>query len=482
MQVQLLHLTGPHRGRTINYKGDLLLVGSEADASIRFLHDAVQPRHAEFRYVEEECAFYLKALDGPVFVNQREVYELILKPEDMLEIGKNGPKVRFRVFAEVGAFCKPVRQMLGDARQVGRVSGVAAFTSSVTNDLFTHASWKLKVGFTLLLLALMIPIASLAGWFAGNLPNDRIEQMVRERTQAYENKIENMVKQRERLDAKIDLLRKENEARAALVDQMIVSDAALRRIHDIYSLSVCLLHGVYGYERDNQGKIEQLIIDGRPATIEYTGSGFLASADGRIVTNRHIAEPWPFEDMHADMVKIGYRAHFVHFTATFPGHDPISVEFDTIKVRKDVDVAVVRVSPKFTANITVTPLFAGNPTDLRGKRAIVVGYPTGVHALLAKADSKLSTRLTSTPGANLTSIIQGLANGHAITPVITQGALNQVLPTRLVYDADTTSGGSGGPVFGPEGTVIGVNFAIMQKFTGSNFGVPVDFIRSLLAN
>ena len=53
-------------------------------------------------------------------------------------------------------------------------------------------------------------------------------------------------------------------------------------------------------------------------------------------------------------------------------------------------------------------------------------------------------------------------------------------PTSLIYDAITTSGGSGDPVFGLDGTVIGVNFAIMRDFQGSNFGVPIRYARKLL--
>ena len=51
---------------------------------------------------------------------------------------------------------------------------------------------------------------------------------------------------------------------------------------------------------------------------------------------------------------------------------------------------------------------------------------------------------------------------------------------RLVYDAQTTSGGSGGPLFNDSGKVIGVNFAILSGFSGSNFAVPISRAAKLL--
>jgi Putative transposase len=51
---------------------------------------------------------------------------------------------------------------------------------------------------------------------------------------------------------------------------------------------------------------------------------------------------------------------------------------------------------------------------------------------------------------------------------------------KIVYDAQTTSGGSGGPLFNNEGKVIGINFAIVREFGGSNFAIPVGYGKSLL--
>ncbi|MBI3939228.1 MAG: hypothetical protein HY315_00200, partial [Acidobacteria bacterium] len=80
----------------------------------------------------------------------------------------------------------------------------------------------------------------------------------------------------------------------------------------------------------------------------------------------------------------------------------------------------------------------------------------------------------------LEQLAQALARRNLIRPIATQGHLGDVLPDRLVYDAQTTQGGSGGPIFNARGDVIGINFAILAGFAGSNFGVPVELIRPLL--
>jgi S1-C subfamily serine protease len=70
--------------------------------------------------------------------------------------------------------------------------------------------------------------------------------------------------------------------------------------------------------------------------------------------------------------------------------------------------------------------------------------------------------------------VKELARRKLIRPLATQGHLGVVAIDRLVYDAQTTSGGSGGPVFNSNGKVIGVNFAMLSGFAGSNFAVPIS--------
>jgi len=56
-----------------------------------------------------------------------------------------------------------------------------------------------------------------------------------------------------------------------------------------------------------------------------------------------------------------------------------------------------------------------------------------------------------------------------------------VVGDKLIYDAPTAHGDSGGPVFTTKGEVIGVNSAYMDGFSrGGTLGVSVESLRALL--
>ena len=126
--------------------------------------------------------------------------------------------------------------------------------------------------------------------------------------------------------------------------------------------------------------------------------------------------------------------------------------------------------------VPVLPLAKVDRSDYQ--HAVVVGYPTGIAALLARADSDLVDALRRKQ-ASMTQLIDALADAGQINPVITQGIVN-VEERVITYDAATWHGGSGGPVFGGDGEVIAVNFGIQPGFSGLNYGVPIRFARELL--
>ena len=98
---------------------------------------------------------------------------------------------------------------------------------------------------------------------------------------------------------------------------------------------------------------------------------------------------------------------------------------------------------------------------------MVAKSPTGVYERLAyrPKDIRAATELAAL---------------SLIRPSVTYGHLGDVVGDKLIYDAPTTHGGSGGPVFNAKGEVIGVNFAYMDGFSGATLGVSVESLRPLL--
>lgn len=276
----------------------------------------------------------------------------------------------------------------------------------------------------------------------------------------------------------IDVLRAELRRHSVMMEDEARRHAAMQRVMDTYSRGVCLIHGVFTMnERRDGGVAPAADANGTPLRLEYLGSGFLVTADGQIVTNRHVAEPWWNNDTVAPLLAAGLEPVFVELTVTFPGHQPVTVDPRTIRVSSEgVDVAVLIAEVR---DVPPLPLAERDPHELRGQRLMLLGYPTGLAALLARADPEIASAALA-EARDTTMLIDALSRRRAIAPVITHGTLSEVTGHQLIYDAVTTAGGSGGPVFGPDGEVIGVNFAVLRDFQGSNYGVPVRFVRTML--
>ncbi|HEX6812931.1 MAG TPA: trypsin-like peptidase domain-containing protein [Planctomycetota bacterium] len=473
MRAQLLHLSGADRGRTLTYEARVVRIGAAPGCEAVIRSPGVADRHAQIEFVQEECKFHLRRLDGQVFVNGAEVEEVILQDGDRIEFGPGGPMARFRIYVPLGAVCKPVHRMLADARDVGRVSGGAAATKTFTRDLLTQATRRLKITVPLTLVGAAL-LGWLAGWFGGRLGHPAKADLV---TRA---ELESLRKEQQAnavSHAELDALRAEQKKQQEELATLARANSVVLRIQKEWSRGVCLMHGVYRLRMPDQGWFS---LDGsEPFEVEYTGSGFLASKEGHIITNRHVAAPWTEERRLTALIEQGVQPEFLLLTATFPGRAPVDVPQASIKRRADErDVALVQVDPKKIEGVPVLPLQL-EPVESEDQRAIVVGYPLGLGALLARANDQLVDDLRQR-SATMSEAIAALAAAGQINPILTQGGISEEREEMIVYDAATTHGGSGGPVFGGSGLVIAVNFAIQPGFTGVNYGVPIRFARELL--
>jgi len=115
-----------------------------------------------------------------------------------------------------------------------------------------------------------------------------------------------------------------------------------------------------------------------------------------------------------------------------------------------------------------------------GEEVILLGYPTGIQALIARADPALVQEIENEKDGDFRAIAASLADAEAIEPLATSGIVGQVTKDRVVYDAGTQGGGSGGPLLNHKGQVVAINQAMLRDFQGSNMGVPVERVRALL--
>jgi S1-C subfamily serine protease len=223
--------------------------------------------------------------------------------------------------------------------------------------------------------------------------------------------------------------------------------------------------------------------DGPLVQIFYTGTAFVVSADGLVITNRHVAYPWEFEPNAQFTLNAGFAADRRNLIAYLPGVEG-PVELEPVAASDAADVAVLRLLPAPRAGqeplVLPPPLPLAEDVPAPGDEVVVMGYPAGVEALLARADPKFAEGLLARGPVTFWEVGQALSVGGYILPLNTQGIVGQVTNAMIVYDAETTSGGSGGPVVALDGTVVAVNTAILSRFSGSNLGVPVRHVRALL--
>lgn len=297
---------------------------------------------------------------------------------------------------------------------------------------------------------------------------------------------------------------------AALQKQLTDTDARLKHVEQEDSAaerlissdvdSVCLLHVIVAFQNTQAGKrlryaglnpkgepledsggnpILTLGGAGPEVTLDVFGTGFLVSPQGRVLTNRHVAEPWWRDDDIATLTSQGFQAQISLIRAYFPG-DPRAFHAEIQQISQKVDLATMRVDMQDLrrAALQIDPVPSG---AVSGEPIVLMGYATGLAAILARTDEDTAQKIVSASGGDVSQVLAALARRNLIRPIITQGHIGDVLQDKIVFDAQTTSGGSGGPLFNHKGKVIGVTVAVLKGFGGSNFGIPIKLSKPLLA-
>ena len=169
---------------------------------------------------------------------------------------------------------------------------------------------------------------------------------------------------------------------------------------------------------------------------EASGSGFIVSKDGYILTNNHVVAD-------ADKVTVRLLDNRV-FNAKVIGRDPTT------------DVAVIKVDASDLPTVNL-----GDDANARvGQWVVAIGNPLGL-------DFTVTAGIVSARGRSLGSLLN--------TPY----AIQDYIQT----DAAINPGNSGGPLVNIRGEVIGINSAIASNtgfYAGYGFAIPITLAKQVM--
>jgi serine protease Do len=162
-----------------------------------------------------------------------------------------------------------------------------------------------------------------------------------------------------------------------------------------------------------------------------SGSGFVISSSGQILTNAHVVNG-------ADIVTVTLKDGR-SFDGKVLGEDPVT------------DVAVIKIDAN---NLQTVPL--GNSEALQpGEAVIAIGNPLGLNNTVTSGIISATGRSSSDIGASDKRV------------------------DYLQTDAAINPGNSGGPLLNARGQVIGMNTAIIRGAQGLGFAIPINTVQKI---
>ena len=171
---------------------------------------------------------------------------------------------------------------------------------------------------------------------------------------------------------------------------------------------------------------------------EGSGTGFLISPTGYILTNNHVVGD-------ADRIKVILTDHR-EFTAKLVGKDPTT------------DVAVIKIDGSGLPTVS----FGDDNTARIGSWVLAIGNPLGL-------DFTVTAGIISAKGRGGPQLSRPLENRYAITDFIQT-------------DAAINPGNSGGPLVNVRGEVIGINSMIASEtgyYSGYGFAIPISLAKNV---
>ncbi len=373
-----------------------------------------------------------------------------------------------------------------------------AFLREFVRELSREIAWTTK------LIVLVIVVSFISGifylGFSYNRELQKTRQLAEQQSEVVRKLEEQLVQNNEQL-GQIDKSNKDIIKTVSLAPNLRVE----------YGNGVCLIVGVYDLVDRKNGKMlrypdpqdfqpsqfepapseegfqtPQMPVglttegNGTPVEYDFIGTGFHVGG-GFIVTNRHVVQPWAEDDLVKQMIKESNgRARIKRLVIYFPNFpQPFQLKVRQVGTREDLAIASIDMNA-VSPDIPVLPLEEDSNAASVGKTVVTMGYPNGPDRLLAMVDDDEAKSINARFGNSRQALINFLAQTQKIVPLTTQGAITDLDARRIVHDAKTAEGGSGAPLFGQTGKVIGVNFGVFTESTAANMAIPIRFALDLL--
>jgi serine protease Do len=517
-RVKFRHLSGPRSGEVDEVTLPAVL-GSGPEAHVRVAASA--PRHALVFEREGEIVLQSAEPGTETWLDGEAVRDAVLREGDVLQLGPDGPLVRLEAG---GASSEQMLKAAPWERARGSLASLRVLAESAYSRIIPPVRALLVVGLLLALAA--------AGWSQLRARRLRLEvERLRETVRQIELDRERFAARvaQERAKAEADraalvsefegLRRREQslytqvteaasaEAKALRTELQSTRDrlatlegerAAGERIVREFGPGVCMIQGTYVFQ-DTDGRPLRVRLDenGAPARdadgnalldpegagpvreVEYLGTGFLVDRRGVVLTNRHVAEPWWNDDEARSLAERGFKPRLTTLRAFFPRQkEPFALTLGALSER--ADIAVLRCELR-GLRLPALPLDRSGRGAVAGQPVVLVGFPAGIEAMLAKADAGVARAVVEGAGTSAARISEALAARGLVRPSTTQGHIADVTETDVVFDAPTTHGGSGGTLLNRDGVVIGVAYAVLASFGGNSFAVPIGRALPLVA-
>lgn len=502
----LHHLTGVSRRRTSWLSLAHHDVYLREDGDIR-LSDELRPARGGkrvARIVRSNGGFAIEAVDDArIWVNRERVQREVLAHGDMVEFEETGPLSRFEMIDDAHRLRRTVPEIVDDAvgymrasrRPFGRRFLNACRT--ISSEFVTETS----LFFRLFVIGAFVVVGVLAYRQSGEIA--RLEGSLQEGA-LQRQRIAAALSERPDppvSNAELEALRAELGSRLAAQRERLASlearSDAVANVIAASAPSVVFIQGSWGFRDKSSGRMlrTDLDEDGNPArdafgrprfsldgegpVVErvFTGTGFMVRDRNVVLTNRHVALPWEADAAAISNEESPLEPVMIRFIGYFSGA-PEATELH-LRAASDIADLATLAAPDGWPEVAGLDLSPSAP--VQGSDLVAMGYPTGLRSILVRAGDAFMARLREEEGLGFWDVGERLAAEGVIKPLASRGIVAQASTDTLLFDADTTQGGSGGPVLDLSGRVIGIQSAIIVGFGGSNIAVPVAKIRTFLA-